>query len=175
MCGPIRTPSSGSFATGRCPATAVGPRSALPPSSAGSTRVRPPEMKRLKAVVAVSALLLTAACATSDPPASARGHVTGKLLIEGGPIGPGGQQPGERPIPGTVQFTASGRRPVTARAASSGTFSVTLPAGTYDVSGSSPLITGASDGSHQTPCSQPLSVSVTAQHTTTITLTCIVP
>ena len=132
-------------------------------------------MKRLRVIVAVSAVMLTAACATSDPPASASGHVTGKLLIEGGPIGPGGQQPGERPIQGTVQFTASGRRPVTARTASSGTFSVALPAGTYDVSGSSPLITGASDGSHQTPCSQPLSVSVTAQHTTTITLTCIVP
>jgi hypothetical protein len=144
-------------------------------------------MKRLKAIVAVSAVMLTAACATSDLPASARGAasdlpasargvVTGKLLIEGGPIGPGGQQPGERPIPGTVQFTASGRRPVTVRADSSGTFSVTLPAGTYDVSGRSPRLTDASNGgSRQTPCSQPLSVSVTPQHTTTITLTCIVP
>ena len=133
-------------------------------------------MKRLKAIVAVLALMLTAACATSDPPTSASGHVTGKLLIEGGPMGPGGQQPGERPIPGTVQFSASGRRPVTARAASTGTFSVTLPAGTYDVSGRSPLITDASNGgSRPTPCSQPLSVSVTSQHTTTITLTCIVP
>src|SRR3984957_16805529 len=166
MCGPIRTPSSGSFATGRCPATAVGPRIALLPSSAGSTRVRRPEMKRLRVIVAVSAVMLTAACATSDPPASASGHVAGKLLIEGGPIGPGGQQPGERPIQGTVQFTASGRRPVTARAASSGTFSVTLPAGTYDVSGSTSLITSASNGgSDQTPCSQPLSVSVTPHHT----------
>jgi hypothetical protein len=133
-------------------------------------------MKRLKAIVAVSALMLTVACAASDLPSSARGLVTGKLLIEGGPLGPGGQQPGERPIPGTVQFTASGRRPVTVRAASSGTFSVTLPAGTYDVSGRSPVITDAGNGSsRQTPCSQPLSVSVTSQHTTTITLTCIVP
>jgi hypothetical protein len=132
-------------------------------------------MKRLNAIVAVSAVMLTAACASSDLPASPSGRVTGKLLIEGGPIGPGGQQPGERPIQGTVQFSASGRRPVTARTASSGAFSVALPAGTYAVSGSSPLITGASHGSHQTPCSQPLSVSVTAQHTTTITLTCIVP
>jgi hypothetical protein len=135
-------------------------------------------MKRLNAVVAVSALMLTAACATSGQPASPSpsGRVTGKLLIEGGPIGPGGQQPGERPIPGTVQFTRSGRRPVTARADSSGSFSATLPAGTYDVSGRSALITDASNGGRrQTPCSQPLSVSVTSQHTTTITLTCIVP
>jgi hypothetical protein len=136
--------------------------------------------KRLQAIIAVLALMLTAACAAADPPAhppaSPSGFVAGKFGIEGGPIGPGGQQPGERPIPGTVRFTASGRRPVTARAGSSGTFSVTLPAGTYDVSGSSPFIVDVSNGtSHQTPCSQPLSVAVTSRHTTTITLTCIVP
>ena len=136
--------------------------------------------KRLQAIIAVLALMLTAACAAADPPAhppaSPSGFVAGKFGIEGGPIGPGGQQPGERPIPGTVQFTRSGRRPVTARADSSGSFSATLPAGTYDVSGRSALITDASNGGRrQTPCSQPLSVSVTSQHTTTITLTCIVP
>jgi hypothetical protein len=132
--------------------------------------------KRLQAILAVSAVMLTAACAAADPPASPSGFVTGKLLIEGGPISPGGQQPGKRPIPGTVQFTASGRRPVTARAGSSGTFSVTLPAGTYDVSGSSPrIIDGGNGSSRQVPCSEPLSVTVTSQHTTTITLTCIVP
>jgi hypothetical protein len=133
--------------------------------------------KRLQAIIAVSALMVTAACAAAGPPpASPSGLVTGKLLIEGGPIGPGGQQPGKRPIPGTVQFTTRGRPPVTARADSSGTFSVTLPAGTYDVSGSSPSTTEATNGtSRPAPCSQPLSVAVTSQHTTTITLTCIVP
>jgi hypothetical protein len=134
--------------------------------------------KRLQAIIAVSALMLTTACAAADPPAPASpsGFVTGKLLIEGGPIGPGGQQPGQRPIPGTVQFTARGRPPVTARADSSGTFSVTLPAGTYDVSGSSPSITEASNGtSRPAPCSQPLTIAVTSRHTTTITLVCIVP
>jgi hypothetical protein len=129
--------------------------------------------KRLQAIIAVSALMLTAACAAADPPsASPSGQVTGKFLIEGGPIGPGGQQPGQRPIPGTVQFTARGRPPVTVPADSSGTFSVTLPAGTYDVSGTSPAINGTG---HQAPCSQPLSVAVTARHTTTISLICIVP
>ncbi len=134
-------------------------------------------MKRLQAILAVLALMLTAACAAAGPSAFPSGHVTGKLFIEGGPIGPGGQQPGERPVPGTVQFTASGRRPVTARAGSSGTFSVALPAGTYDVSGSSPyIVEEASNGiSRQTPCSQPLSVAVASQHTTTITLICYVP
>ena len=129
--------------------------------------------RRLQAIIAVSALMLTAACASADPPpASPSGSVTGKLVIEGGPISPGGQQPGPRPIPGTVQFTARGRPSVTARADSSGTFSVTLPAGTYDVSGSSPSISGANG---QAPCSRPLSVAVTSKHTTTITLICIVP
>jgi hypothetical protein len=132
--------------------------------------------KRLQAIIAVVALMLTAACTAADLPASSSGSVTGKLLIEGGPTSAAGQQPGERPIPGTVQFTARGRPPVTARADSSGTFSVTLPAGTYDVSGSSPRIVEAINGtSRQVPCSQPLSVTVTSQHTTRITLTCIVP
>ena len=140
--------------------------------------------KRLRAIIAVLALMLTAACAAAGPhggppagsPASPTGLVTGKFLIEGGPIGPGGQQPGERPLPGTVQFTADGRRPVTVPAGSSGTFSVRLPAGTYHVSGRSPVIVDVSNGSsRQTPCSQPLSVAVTSRHTTTITLTCIVP
>jgi hypothetical protein len=131
-------------------------------------------MRRLQAITAVSALML-AGCAAA-PPASPGGIVTGKLLIEGGPVNPGGPQPGKRPIPGTVQFTASGHRPVTARADSSGTFSVTLPPGTYDVSGSSPRVTEVvNDTSRQAPCSQPLSVTVTPQHTATITLTCIVP
>jgi hypothetical protein len=133
--------------------------------------------RRWQAIMAVSALMLTAACASADPPpASPSGLVTGRLVIEGGPIGPGGQQPGQRPIPGTVQFTAHGRPSVTAKADSSGTFSVPLPAGTYDVSGSSPSISGAGNGtSAQAPCSRPLSVAVTSKHTTTITLICIVP
>ena len=137
-------------------------------------------MKRLRAVIAVLALMLTAACAAAcaaaGPPASPSGFVAGRLLIEGGPISPGGQQSGKRPTPGTVQFTASGRRPVTARADGSGTFSVTLPVGTYDVSGSSPrIIDGSPGSSREAPCSQPLSVVVTSKHTTTITLICYVP
>jgi hypothetical protein len=132
--------------------------------------------KRLQVIIAVVALMLTAGCAAAALPAPSSGSVTGKLLIEGGPTSAAGHQPGERPIPGTVQFTASGRRPVTARADSSGTFSVTLPAGTYDVSGSSPRIVEVINGTkREVPCSQPLSVAVTSQHTTTITLTCIVP
>ncbi len=41
---------------------------------------------------------------TGHSPVQATGHVTGKLLIEGGPISLGGHQPGERPIPGYLGF-----------------------------------------------------------------------
>ena len=130
--------------------------------------------KRLQAIIAVSALMLTAACAAASPPASPSGLVTGKFVIVGGP---GGQQSVERPLSGTIQFTASGRHPVTTRAGSSGTFSVTLRPGTYHVSGTSPRMTEVSSNgtSRQSPCFQPYSVAVTSQHTTTITLTCDVP
>ena len=78
-------------------------------------------MKLAQAVGGVAALLLLAACAAGpgqhtaagpgrdtgsgsgrDP---ARGTVTGRLVREGGPLGPGGQQPGVHPIPGTIRFT----------------------------------------------------------------------
>jgi hypothetical protein len=109
--------------------------------------------------------------------ARATGHVTGKLLIEGGAIGPGGQQPGERPIPGTVTFTAAGHRPVSVMAGTPGTFSAWLPPGRYQVAGRSPDIeTVTSSGKTlEQACSQPVSVTIRAGHATTIAVVCIVP
>jgi hypothetical protein len=115
--------------------------------------------------------------ATGHPPARATGHVTGKLLIEGGPIGPGGQQPGERPIPGTVTFTATGHRPVQVGVGASGRFSAWLPPGGYHVAGRSPdieTVTGSGKNLEQT-CSQPLSVTVSGRHAAAISVVCIVP
>jgi hypothetical protein len=114
---------------------------------------------------------------TSGGPASATGHVTGRLLIEGGPISPGGQQPGERPIPGTVTFTAAGHRPVAAEVGAAGTFSVWLPPGRYQVSGRSPDITTVTDSGkdEEQTCSQPVSVTVSARHAATLAVVCIVP
>jgi hypothetical protein len=107
----------------------------------------------------------------------ATGHVTGKLVMEGGPIGPGGQQPGERPIPGTVTFTMAGHRPVNVGAGKSGRFSAWLAPGRYHVTGRSPdIITVTGSGRHlEQTCSQPSSVTVRPRHTTTITVVCIVP
>ena len=109
--------------------------------------------------------------------ARAEGHVTGKLLIEGGPIGPGGQQPGERPIPGTVTFTAPGHRPVQVGVGTSGKFSVWLPPGRYHVAGRSPDIETVTDSGKylEQTCSQPLSVTVSARHAAAISVVCIVP
>ena len=135
----------------------------------------------------LGALLLTGCTAASATehatglvhtgPARTTGHVTGRLLIEGGPISPGGQQPGERPIPGTVTFRAAGHRPVAIGVGASGTFSAWLPPGRYQVSGRSPdIITVTDSGKHEVQtCSQPVSVTVSARHAATLAVVCIVP
>ena len=114
---------------------------------------------------------------TAAGAARAVGHVTGRLLIEGGPIGPGGQQPGERPVPGTVTFTAAGHRPVSVGVGTSGKFSAWLPPGRYRVAGRFPdieTVTSSGKTVAQT-CSQPLSVTVSTRHAATIAVVCIVP
>jgi len=119
---------------------------------------------------------LAAGCASAaaQPPAS--GHLTGRLVMEGGPLGPGGKQPGERPMSGTVTFTAAGHQPVTVKVGSSGTFSVPLPPGRYHVSGRSSDVMEIDGGrSRELPCSQPTSAVVAAGQTATITLACVVP
>jgi hypothetical protein len=118
-----------------------------------------------------------AADAAGHTAADAAGRVTGKLVMEGGPIGPGGKQPGERPIPGTVTFITAGHRPVNVGVGSSGRFSAWLAPGRYHVAGRSPdIITVTGSGRHvEQTCSQPSSVTVRARHTTTITVVCIVP
>lgn len=130
-------------------------------------------MSRLQAVTGVAAIVLLSACApaVAHAPAvvhaPASGTVTGNLQIEGGPISPGGQQPGKRPVPGTVRFTSTRQHRVTVRVGNSGAFSVQLPPGTYAVCSRSPAAQG--------PCSQARRVTVTARHTTKIAFTFIVP
>ena len=134
---------------------------------------------RRMSVFLISGVLLTglaAGCASAGAQTPASGHLRGKLVMEGGPLGPGGQQPGERPMSGTVTFTAAGHQPVTVKVGASGTFSVPLPPGRYHVSGRSPDIMEIDGGrSRELPCSQPTSAVVAAGQTSTITLACIVP
>jgi len=130
-------------------------------------------------VFLISGVLLTglaAGCASAGAQTPSSGHLRGKLVMEGGPLGPGGKQPGERPMSGTVTFTAAGHQPVTVKVGASGTFSVPLPPGRYHVSGRSPDIMEIDGGrSRELPCSQPTSAVVAAGQTSTITLACIVP
>jgi hypothetical protein len=143
-------------------------------------------MNRLTAGAGAVAVLLLAACGgTTGTGTTGTGTVTtgtvtavtGRFVIEGGPMRPGGGQPGERPLRGTVAFTADGERTVSVPVGRSGAFSVALAPGTYHVSGRSPEIMEVSGGGaqHETVCSQPLTVHVTGQHALKIAVTCIVP
>jgi hypothetical protein len=127
--------------------------------------------------VALAAGLAAASAAPATRPASPGGTVTGRLLVEGGPLNiRSRRQPGKRPIPGTIRFTSARRQTVTARASSSGTFSARLPAGTYHISFRTPRILEVSSNgtSHQT-WSNRSTVTVTPRHNTRIVLVTIVP
>jgi hypothetical protein len=130
----------------------------------------------LTGCTAAGAAEYAASQGTSQPPARATGHLTGKLSIEGGPIGPGGKQPGERPIPGTVTLTAAGHRPVTIKVGNSGKFSAWLPSGRYRVIWRSPAVITVTDSGHEEQTSSPAPpVTISARHVATITLVAIVP
>ena len=116
------------------------------------------------------------------------GTVSGKFLREGGPLGPGGSEPANVPLSGTVTFSAGRHQVLSVRVGASGLFTVTLPPGRYAVSGRSPSVAEVSNGATigadgtvsggtQTdpPCSAPLTATVSAQHITKITLVCPVP
>jgi hypothetical protein len=123
-------------------------------------------------------LLAGCAAALAQPHAAGHpaGQVTGHLVMEGGAIQPGQQQPPVRSIPGTVTFTAAGHRPTSIQVGNSGTFSVRLSPGRYQVSAMSPRIIEVDGGQHrELPCSQPQSVTVKAGHPAAITVACIVP
>ena len=97
--------------------------------------------------------------------------VTGRLVMEGGPIRPGGSQPLVRPIRGTVTFTA-GHAAVTATVPASGLFSVRLAPGTYRAQALTPNIVGP--GGRGTACPDPSPVRV-GSHPVRVTIACIVP
>jgi hypothetical protein len=137
-------------------------------------------VKRAQALICLAiclaAMLLPAACAAAPGQASDDGTVAGRLIREGGPLGPGGQQPGKHPIPGTVRFTDGHHRVITVRTNRAGMFSVRLPTGRYHVSDRSPrILLVGSDGVSRQTWSSPVSVTVTAHHTTRVTLASIVP
>jgi hypothetical protein len=138
-------------------------------------------MNHLRACAcALGALALVGCAAASAQPTvapghPATGHLTGRFYIEGGPLGPNGQQPTARPVPGTVTFIA-GHRTVTVKVGSSGRFSTQLPPGRYQVSGRTPDIqTVAASGKTTEQTCGATSATVTAGHTTSVGLICYVP
>ena len=132
-------------------------------------------MRRAQALVWLAAMLLPVACTAAASAAPLYGTVVGKLVFQGGPIHAGGRQPGQRPAPGTVRFTGEHRR-ITVHVTSSGSFSVRLPAGRYNVFDRSPRVLemGADGAGHQV-WSHVALVTVTPHHTTKITLAFIAP
>jgi len=133
-------------------------------------------VKRSHAVMFLAVVLLPAACTAAPGHASSGGTVTGRLMREGGPLGPGGQQPRTHSIPGTVRFTGGHHQVIMVRTNGAGIFSVRLPAGRYEVSDRSPrILLVGSDGIGRQTWSSPVSVTVTAHHITRVTLTSIVP
>lgn len=146
---------------------------------------------KLAAWMAGLALAL-AGCAASAPPAPARhskgpvvpalardgeGLVIGTFIRAGGPLGPGGTQPRDRPLRGTVQFLAAHHRMVAVRVGGAGRFSVWLRVGTYRVSGRSPSILEvlASGATRETKCSGSQRIVVVTGRARRITVTCVVP
>ncbi|MGH3150931.1 MAG: hypothetical protein ACRDOB_09385 [Streptosporangiaceae bacterium] len=149
-------------------------------------------MTQLRICAGAAAVLALAGCASTSTPATgpsatgpatastsvpATGLLTGRFVREGGPLGPGGQQPAEIPLRGTVTFISAGHRAVSVQVGASGRVSVTLLPGQYQVAGRSPGIETVDPNGRQQEqaCSQPLSAIVTAGHTITIAVTCVVP
>jgi hypothetical protein len=129
------------------------------------------------AVLVAAAGLAAASAAPATRPEPPGGTVTGRLLMEGGPLNiRTGQQPGKRPIPGTIRFISARHRTVTTRAGSPGTFTIRLPAGTYHVSFRTPrLLEQDSNGTNHQVWGSQRTVTITPRHTTRITLLIIVP
>ena len=141
---------------------------------------------------ALALALAIAGCAASAPPAPARhsagrvvtapardgeGRVIGTFIRMGGPLGPGGKQPPDRLLRGTVQFLAAHHRTVAVRVGRSGRFSIWLRAGTYRVSGRSPsLLEQLPSGAvRETTCSAQQQIAVVAGRALRISVVCNVP
>jgi hypothetical protein len=101
------------------------------------------------------------------------GVVTGRYLMEGGPISPQTHQTADPwPIPGRVTFSGP-RASLTVKVSSDGSLSLRLPAGVYAVSAE----TGWLDMSPaaESPCYLPQTVTVQAAGATSVTVYCPVP
>ena len=114
---------------------------------------------------------------TQAQTASARtGVIAGRLERVGGPVEPDGKTPVVR-LAGTVQFISGKQHRIDVRVGRSGTFRVTLPAGTYRVRGRTPSIKEQlpSGKTIETWCSPTVKVVVRAGVIRRLTVVCPVP
>jgi hypothetical protein len=88
------------------------------------------------AVGAAAIALILAGC--GGPPAGSR-TVTGVLARSGGPAGLSGPPP-TLPLPGTIVARNAAGQQFTATAGNDGRFELSLPPGTYQVTGHSPQV-----------------------------------
>jgi hypothetical protein len=100
------------------------------------------------------------------------GTVTGRYLMEGGPINLAGHTANPWPIDGQVIFTASGRT-ASAAAGQNGDFSVHLAPGIYTVTARTPHVIGPDQP--DSSCYLPQTVTVQAGAAATVTVYCAVP
>lgn len=127
-------------------------------------------MKRALVLICLASALL-GACSAAHSSYAAKGTVTGRLVIDGGPSG----VPPNRPVQGVVRFIGGHQPPVTVSTNAAGVFWVQLPPGRYDVSDRSPHILEESGGTSRQEWSASVPVTITEHHTTAITLTWFVP
>jgi hypothetical protein len=129
------------------------------------------------AILALALGCTAAAGATGSTASPARrpadGTVRGRFERQGGPAGPGGHQPPDVPLSGTITFTWRGRLKVRVRAGDSGRFTARLAPGFYAVSGRTPDIMGP--GHKEMVCTYRGKIKVSAGHTRHMTLLCTVP
>lgn len=95
------------------------------------------------------------------------GTLTGVLQLSGGPVG--AQSKG---VAGTITLKPSGGgSPITATAGSDGKFSMQAPAGSYTVTGQSPMfIINGGEGTCVTGTGS--ATTITSGHSTTVTIDC---
>ncbi len=110
--------------------------------------------------------------ATGAAAAKPQGSLRGEMIMEGGATG----NAGPRPVPGTIEIISGGRRVATAVVGASGVFSAAVPAGSYRVEATTPMIeTASAGGFREGECAAPVAAQVSADATTAVTVVCVVP
>lgn len=115
---------------------------------------------RIQLAFALAATMLMANACTQAP--SGNGTLKGTFISEGGALGPDGAQPSPHPLDGVITATR-GTTVVASARAIDGSFTLTLPPGTY-------TITGIAGAEHGTACT--VTSKVTSGATSSVEVIC---